>query len=142
MRLRLTHVEYINWKVKKKVNKISVRDELSDMNREGKIGDSLLVFFAVEKGDESVVEKVYEDLKKVAEQIKTTTIVLFPFVHLFPKEIADPEVCIKVRDRIKELLSDFKVYTVPFGWYKMHEYKCYGHPLSELSRTIRWNFYF
>ncbi|MEM1714140.1 MAG: threonine--tRNA ligase, partial [Desulfurococcaceae archaeon] len=28
------------------------------------------------------------------------------------------------------------VYKAPFGWYKSFKLECYGHPLSELSRTI------
>jgi hypothetical protein len=32
------------------------------------------------------------------------------------------------------------VYKAPFGYYKVFELKCLGHPLSELSRSFKPDF--
>jgi len=132
----------MRWKVTRKVKKIDVRDELTPGLRGNEVRDTLLVFAAVEGIDQEDQEKVVEEAKKVIEQdarqMKVENIVLYAFVHLFPESLPKAEFAMETMQKLEKTLKrNFNVYRVPFGWYKMHEYKCLGHPLSELSRTIR-----
>lgn len=136
IRLLLTHVTYIYWKTRRKAN-VTPRDELTDENRERRVENALVVTFAVEKVDaEDVVRRVAADIDDVCEKVKAEAVVLYPFAHLFPKELASPEHSISVRDALAGSVSK-PSFNVPLGWYKVHEFRCSGHPLSELSRTFR-----
>ncbi|MDM7934636.1 MAG: threonine--tRNA ligase, partial [Methanothrix sp.] len=49
-----------------------------------------------------------------------------------------PATAIRVLKGLQEALSQrFLVVRAPFGWYKSFTLRCKGHPLSELSRSIR-----
>jgi len=141
MRLQFKHCDYIKWEVKKKA-KSTVIEELSN-NKEGSVDEALVVFIAFEgvdqKNPQEVIQKAVESMEDVANQIKVKRIVLFPYVHLFPESLSPAEIafnCLKELGRALER-KGYEVQRVPFGWYKMHELRCKGHPLSELSRTIR-----
>lgn len=79
------------------------------------------------------------DLNKKDGYVDDTLVVLFPDVHLFPESLPPSDFafdCVKkIQDSLKK--RGYEAYQVPFGWYKMHELRCKGHPLSQLSRTIR-----
>jgi len=77
------------------------------------------------------------EIKKLAGQVKTERIMLYPYAHL-SSELAKPLVAVDVLKKLEENLScDYEVKRAPFGWYKAFTVSCKGHPLSELSRTIR-----
>ncbi|WRQ72947.1 MAG: threonyl-tRNA synthetase editing domain-containing protein [Methanosarcinales archaeon Met12] len=141
MRLQFKHCDYIKWKVKKKA-KSSIIEELGS-NNEGYVDEALVVFMASEgldqKNPQEVSQKAVESIGDVANQIKIKRVVLFPYVHLFPESLPPAEFafdCIKQIGYILER-EGYEAWRVPFGWYKMHELRCKGHPLSELSKTIR-----
>ncbi len=102
--------------------------------------EAVVVFTAVEEGDEdidAVVDALTTEIKKFTEQVKTTRVVLYPYVHLTSKP-APPRVAKKLLNvaslRLKQ--EGFEVKKAPFGWYKAFTLSVKGHPLSELSREI------
>ena len=112
-------------------------------NSHSYVDDVLVVFVASEGIDqinpEAVIEGSVESIEEVSGKVKAERIVLFPFVHLFPESLPPAEFAfdclMKIEDALKK--KGFETQRVPFGWYKMHELRCKGHPLSQLSRTIR-----
>ncbi|MFQ6009811.1 MAG: threonine--tRNA ligase [Candidatus Aenigmatarchaeota archaeon] len=103
--------------------------------------ECLVVFSAVEKRDESAVvltiQNTAEEVKKIAEEVKTKNIVLYPYVHL-TNEPSSSDAAMKVLFGIEKALKkdNYKVEHAPFGWYKAFSISVKGHPLSELSREI------
>lgn len=139
MKILSLHVDYINFKpLKKALKNIGA---LSEADKKGKKeGESLVVLTAVESGDsvEKSVKKLVENIKDIAKQVKTKNIVLYPYAHL-SNTLASPEVAAGVLEKAeKELKKDFRVVRAPFGYYKEFELKVKGHPLSELSREIKF----
>lgn len=141
MRLQFKHCDYIKWKVKKKA-KSSIIEELGS-NKEGSVDEALAVFMASEgvdqKNPQEVIQKAVKSIGDVTNQIKVKRVVLFPYVHLFPESLPPAEFAFNCLNKLEKALErkGYEVWRVPFGWYKMHELRCKGHPLSELSRTIR-----
>ena len=138
MRILLIHSDYLNYNVK---NKTPVAEEIEEAKKEGSFDDSLVVFTAVEKDDESnpegIVKNLVSEVKKTNDQVKAENIVLYPYAHL-SSSLSSPKVAVQILKDAEEALlaEDFNVKRVPFGWYKAFEISCKGHPLSELSRTI------
>ncbi len=139
MKLLLIHARRFSYKVTEKA--IEEPEALSEDAREsGVYENALVVFTTVEKeDDEAVVEQAVNEIKDVVEKVKPAHIVLYPYSHLSNK-LASPQ---KALDILKKLHSLLKkeyggeiVLRAPFGWYKAFQIECYGHPLSELSKSI------
>jgi threonyl-tRNA synthetase len=132
MKLLLIHADYMEYEVKKKT-KIA-----EQFNGKGeRVGEVLVAFIAVEKGDEDAVELAAKEISAVAKQVNAERILIYPYAHL-SSNLADAEVGIKVLKELAEgLSSSYEVHRAPFGWYKAFKISCKGHPLSELSREIR-----
>jgi threonyl-tRNA synthetase len=136
MRLLLIHSDFIEYEAKKKTGMAEECLVLKDSQEE-----VLTVFCAVEAVDEDdldgVVEQAALEIKKTAEQLSVTNIVIYPYAHL-SSDLARPDAAIEalrmLEERMKE--ADFNVKRAPFGWYKAFRLSCKGHPLSELSKTI------
>jgi threonyl-tRNA synthetase len=130
------HCDYIKFKGLKKALK-KIEDLVEGQTLDGEAKDCLTVLTAVEKGDsKEVVDKLVEDVKNIAEQIKVKNVVLYPYAHL-SKNLGSPESAIGILDDAeKKLKKDFNVVKAPFGYYKEFEMKVKGHPLSELSRDF------
>ncbi len=141
MKLLSLHVDYIKFKpLKKAIKDISDLPEKEKMEKEVK--DALAVLISVEKSDsnvEKVVHELIKNIKEIAEQVKTKNIVLYPYAHL-SNNLASPKIAQEVLEKAGKLLSkSFSVSHAPFGYYKEFEVKVKGHPLSELSREIRFD---
>ncbi len=134
MKILCIHSDYIEIEPKEKA--LAQAEEVEKVKK--RIEDCLVVFTAVEHGDERGVEKkAFEEIKKVAEQIKAEKIVLYPFVHLTSSP-AQPAKALEILKALeKELAKNFFTYRAPFGWYKAFEIRCKGHALAELSREIK-----
>ncbi len=137
MRFLLIHSNKLEYKITKK----ALKDVEIPEDKEGKIGECLVVFWTAEKGDENVekiAENSFKEIKDIAEQIKEKKIVLYPYVHLlFESKPASKEIALEIERRLEEKLKkEFKVYKAPFGFYKSFGIECKGHPLSELSRVV------
>jgi threonyl-tRNA synthetase len=99
--------------------------------------DCLVIYIAVEKGDEaspeSVAHQLVENIKEKVTRLQVKDIVLYPYVHL-TEEPGRPRIAIRTLQMVREALeNEYHVVTVPFGWYKAFEISCKGHPLSEWS---------
>ncbi|MDI6859383.1 MAG: threonine--tRNA ligase [Methanocellales archaeon] len=138
MQLLLIHSDYIEYEVKKDT---SVAEKIEDERRKGRMEEVLAAFVAVESADEAdprgVANQAAEEIKKVADQVRTKKVMIYPYAHL-SSDLSSPKVAVEVLQRTEETLkSHLEVMRAPFGWYKAFKISCKGHPLSELSRTIR-----
>ncbi len=137
MKILCLHSDFIEWEPKKKAMKDAEEIEVKKYRAE----ETLVVFSSVEKQDEgkekSIIEKTVTEIIKVYDQVKATSIVVYPYVHLSTTP-SNPKTALSTLKGIEKALKDkkLKVYRAPFGWYKMFNVKCKGHPLSELSREI------
>ncbi len=139
MQILLIHSDYIEYETKRST---PVAEKIDDTLKKGRMEEALTVFVAVEKNDEDNIEyaarQTAEEIRKVTEQVKTNRVMLYPYAHL-SSSLSSPKIAIEILKKLEELLKEasFEVKRAPFGWYKSFTIKCKGHPLSELSRTIR-----
>jgi threonyl-tRNA synthetase len=139
MQILLIHSDFIEYETKRST---PVAEKIDDALKKGRMEEALTVFVAVEKNDEENIEyaakQTAEEIKKVTEQVKTNRVMLYPYAHL-SSSLSSPKTAIEILKKLEELLKEaaFEVKRAPFGWYKSFTIKCKGHPLSELSRTIR-----
>ena len=138
MQLLLIHYDYIEYETKKQT---PVAEKIDECLKSGRLEEALTAFTAVEKVDEAnpeeAIEKAVSEIEKVAVQVKTNRIMLYPYAHL-SSDLSSPKVAVQVLKGIEAALSGkYEVKRAPFGWYKAFTVSCKGHPLSELSRSIR-----
>jgi threonyl-tRNA synthetase len=130
------HCDYIKFKALKKALK-SVDDIAPNQKLEGESKDCLVVLTAIEKGDsKQSIPELINSIKKIATDVKTKNIVLYPYAHL-SSNLGSPATAVKILNETAKKLKGFKVIQAPFGYYKSFELKVKGHPLSELSREIK-----
>jgi threonyl-tRNA synthetase len=140
MRLLLLHCEYFEYAVREQA--IKDPEELQNANRTDKLDNVLVAFCTVEKEDEvnpdEVSAKAAESIADVANSVRTKRLLIYPYAHL-SSSLAARETAIPALRDLAARLSDrgYDVHRSPFGYYKSFNLKCLGHPLSELSRTIR-----
>jgi len=137
MRILTIHADYME--VEPLTKAIKTAEEVEKEKK--RYDEVLVVFTAVEKGDENVgamAQKLAKEAEAVAKQVKADNILLYPLVHLTSNP-SDPTTAQKVIQKAEELLKnrEYKVAHSPFGWYKAYTLKCKGHPLSELSRELK-----
>jgi threonyl-tRNA synthetase len=138
VRVLLIHADRFQYEVRgkalKEPEKAEGREALS-------VGEALIAFCSVEKGDEKnpeqVVDKTAESIREQARRLKVNLVVVYPYAHL-AQDLASPKAAAELLRRLESKLQEagYPVKRAPFGWYKSFELKCKGHPLSELSRTI------
>ncbi|MCD1294352.1 threonine--tRNA ligase [Methanocella sp. CWC-04] len=139
MQLLLIHSDFIEYEVKKST---PVAEKIGEDVMSGRMEEALTAFIAVEKPDESsvsyVIGKGVEEIEKVASQVKTNRIMLYPYAHL-SSNLSSPKTAVDVLRALEAALAgkNYEVKRAPFGWYKAFSIKCKGHPLSELSRSIK-----
>ncbi|HMK47853.1 MAG TPA: threonine--tRNA ligase [Methanocella sp.] len=139
MQLLLIHSDFIEYEVKKST---PVAEKIDDSLKSGRMEEALTVFVAVEKPDESnpryVIDRGTESIINVAGQVKASRIMIYPYAHL-SSNLSSPKTAVEVLKGLEIILKSkgYEVARAPFGWYKGFTIKCKGHPLSELSRTIR-----
>ncbi len=138
MQLLLIHSDYIEYETKKST---PVAEEIDSTLKSGSMEEALTAFIAVETYDEedplTTVENAADEIRRMVENVKAERIMLYPYAHL-SSELAKPGVAVDLLKKLEETLShDYEVKRAPFGWYKAFRISCKGHPLSELSRTIR-----
>ncbi|MGA8858041.1 MAG: threonine--tRNA ligase [Candidatus Bathyarchaeia archaeon] len=139
MRLLLLHCDSFEYEVRQTA--VKNPEPLQD-NRAGKFENVLVAFSTIEKEDEQnpgeVVRKATESIAEVARSVNANRILVYPYAHL-SSSLASAAVAISVLEQLSRFLSEmsFEVHRSPFGYYKSFSLHCLGHPLSELSRTIR-----
>ena len=137
MRIITLHSDFIEIEPKKK----AIKDAEAIDKKKVRVKDCLVVLTAVESSDEEnkalIPKRLASEIKDISKQVKTKSIVLYPYVHLTSNP-SKPATALQVlKDTEKLLKKDkFSVTRAPFGWYKAFNIKCKGHPLSELSREF------
>lgn len=136
MKILTIHADYLKYKPIKKALKNAEDVE----KREYSINECLIVFTAIERSDEANLDEItnryVDEIKEIAKQVSTKTIVLYPYAHLSPNLALPDRALIVLKKAESVLKKNYKVFRAPFGWYKSLEFKAKGHPLSELSREI------
>ncbi len=139
MRLLLLHCDSFEYSVRQEAIK---NPEPIEDNKAGKFENVLVAFCTVEKEDESnpaeVEARAAESVAEVAKSVKTDSILIYPYAHL-SSSLASPAAAISILRETSAKLRNMglTVHRSPFGYYKSFSLHCLGHPLSELSRTIR-----
>jgi threonyl-tRNA synthetase len=130
------HCDYIKFKARGKALK-SIDEISPNQKLDGEAKDCLVVMIAIEKGDsKETIPELTESIKKIATNVKTKTIVLYPYAHL-SSNLGSPSTAIEILNETAKKLKPLKVIQAPFGYYKSFELKVKGHPLSELSREFK-----
>jgi threonyl-tRNA synthetase len=137
MKFLALHCDYIKFKPLKKA--LRNPEVLSEERKELiEVKDPLVILTAVEARDENnpnLIENYVSEVLKIAEQVKPSSIVLYPYAHL-SSSLSRPDFAQKVLQQAQEVINDYETHRAHFGYYKEFELKCKGHPLSELSREI------
>jgi threonyl-tRNA synthetase len=141
MRILLIHADSFSFSVTGETS-VALPGELDKAGSEGEVGEALVVFMAAEKGDEtnmgSVADQVTQEALGLAKQVGVDNLVVYPYAHL-SSSLSSPRIAVKLLDEISTRLEDhsqLKIMRAPFGYYKAFEISCKGHPLSELAKTI------
>ncbi len=107
---------------------------------EARLGECVVAFVSIEDGDtQADVAGAAEEIVRHAERVKVGRILVYPFAHLSPS-LASPQAAYKILLALEEEVKKrFKgeVVRAPFGWYKAFRIHCAGHPMCELSRTVK-----
>jgi threonyl-tRNA synthetase len=138
LQLLLIHSDFIEFEAKRPTK---MAEEIDDSAKKGRLEEALCAFIAVEKFDEddpdAVVAEGSKQIADVAGQVHASRIMLYPYAHLSPN-LSSPATAVKILKGMAETLSQsYEVMRAPFGWYKAFTLSCKGHPLSELSRSIK-----
>lgn len=111
-----------------------------DPPAEQDLGECLVIFVSVEKGDTpSEAERLARDSIVQAERLGVGCVLIYPFAHL-SSSLAEPRKAHEIILYLERYLRSSwqgKVARAPFGWYKSFRVHCIGHPLCELSREYR-----
>lgn len=138
MQLLLIHSDYIEFEAKRPTK---FAEEIEEAAKKGRLEEALCAFVAVEKFDEddpeAVIGEGVKQITDVAEQVHAKRIMLYPYAHL-SSNLSSPAAAVEILKGMEaELSQDYEVVRAPFGWYKAFTLSCKGHPLSELSRSIK-----
>ena len=133
MRILQLHSNYIVYKPVKK--EISIAEEAA--KEENRVEDVLVLFTAVETGDNSATaKKAIDEVHAFLQNLRVKRILIYPFAHL-SSNLSKPSDALRV---VKEMESyakqkDIETYRAPFGWTKQFTLSIKGHPLAEQSRS-------
>jgi len=140
MKILSLHCDYIKYKPLKKA--LKEPEKLSEKRKnEIQVEEPLVIMIAVEKNDEKnpdLIKQLTEEIEKLADQVKSKRIVLYPYAHL-SSSLSKPSFALQTLEQAEKALKKFEVSRAPFGYYKEFELKVKGHPLSELSRNIHFS---
>jgi threonyl-tRNA synthetase len=140
VRLLFIHADALEYEAKKPALK-SI-NELPQEQRKGSAADTLVMFYSVEKGDETdpegTAKAVVDNVREIATQVKASHVTIYPYAHL-SSDLAPPKAAQAMGDTLTAAVAaaGFQTLQVPFGYYKAFTIKAKGHPLAELSRTVR-----
>jgi len=139
VRALFIHADSLEFTVKEKT---SVAEEIPPDFKGGRAEETLVCFVTVEAEDEADLEGSVAGLVRetgaIAAQVKAAHVTLYPYAHLSESHAAPwfaRSLMVKAEEALRAAGLD--VMRPPFGWYKAFTLTCKGHPLSELSRTIR-----
>ncbi len=140
MKLLFIHSDFVEFEAKKPALKNP--PSLTESEKAGRAEEAVVAFFSVEKPDEEhadeVVKRAVTEVQNVTKQLGTERVVVYPYAHL-SSDLASPSKAQQIGEKFKQavIAAGFETSSAPFGWYKAFTLKAKGHPLSELSRSIR-----
>jgi len=140
MRMLLLHCDHFEYQVRHEA--IKDPEPLTSDNKGGSFENLLVAFCTVEKEDEgnptNVANRAAESIREVSKSVQVKTVLIYPYAHL-SSSLASRDIALTLLRELAADLTDigFEVHRSPFGYYKSFSLRCLGHPLSELSRTIR-----
>lgn len=140
MRLLFIHSDFIEYEVTKEIKPIF--EKIEDEQRKARMEEAIVVFASLEEGDQGFLEDnspIVNKIKEVAEKVSTNSVMLYPYAHLSSNLLKDADANKKILKELEASLTELgmNVKRSPFGWYKSFNVSCKGHPLSELSSTIK-----
>lgn len=134
MRILQLHSNFIEYKpIKKEIAMAEKAEEKAQ-----KLEDIVVLFVAVEKGDdEKVAQKAMEEIKQGLEKLKARRVLIYPYAHL-SSSLAKPTEALNVIKAMEKHAKEngLETYRTPFGWNKQFTISVKGHPLAEQSRTF------
>ncbi|MEM2099543.1 MAG: threonine--tRNA ligase [Candidatus Bathyarchaeia archaeon] len=105
--------------------------------KENRIDEVLVLFIAVEEGDNTTVaQKAITETQAFLQKLKANRILLYPYAHLSNK-LAKPSEALKLLKTMETYAQQagIETYRAPFGWNKQFTISIKGHPLAEQSRV-------
>jgi len=140
VKLLLIHAEHFEYEARQKA--LEEAEELEGVEGRGAVDNALVCFTTVESADEAdpswVVSRAADEIEELARRLGVRRVVVYPYAHLSP-DLARPALAVRVLRELAAALEarGLEVRRAPFGWYKRFTITCFGHPLAELSRTVR-----
>ena len=140
LRILLIHCEEFEYSAREKA--VEGAEELDDSNKSGRFKNVLVVFTSVEREDvkdpDGVAEQAGREIFDVFSKVKAESVALYPYAHL-SSDLAEASDAVSILRKIRSKLLEngVKTYAAPFGWYKSFTLVNMGHPLAELSRSIK-----
>jgi threonyl-tRNA synthetase len=142
MRLMLIHADRFAFRVTDETSAAAFTAPPSPGEEAGDVEDALVVFLAVERGDDTdlgdVAGQAVVRIRETADKVGAHRVMVYPYAHL-SSDLAKPQTATAAIDAIVDLLRgtmSLDVHRAPFGYYKAFEISCKGHPLSELAMTL------
>ena len=132
MRILQLHSNYIVYKPVKK--EISIAEEAQ--KEENRIEEVVVLFTAVEKGDNAVTaKKAIDDVQAFLQNLKVNRILIYPYAHL-SSNLSKPSEALKLIKDMEDYAKQkgIETHRTPFGWTKQFTISIKGHPLAEQSR--------
>lgn len=111
-------------------------------NHDDSMQDCVVLFCCIEKLDERNPEHVIGSAKKSVmarlAKLKVNHVMIYPYAHL-TSTLGSPDCALRILKGLENKLQaeSIIVKRAPFGWYKEFEIHGKGHPLADLSMTIR-----
>jgi threonyl-tRNA synthetase len=135
MRLLQLHSDFIEYEPIEK----EIRDA-EDIQSKSKVRleDLVVVFVAVENGDDEAVAKAAAaEIKKYLDTVKADRLLVYPYAHL-SSDLAPPSIAAGIVRSVEQAAKQYlgETYRAPFGWTKSFQIKVKGHPLAENAKEI------
>jgi threonyl-tRNA synthetase len=135
MRLLQLHSDFIEYEPIEK--EIRDAEEIASRSKV-KLEDLVVVFVAVENGDdESVAKAAVDEIRRYLDTVKSNRLLVYPYAHL-SSDLAPPSVAAGIIKSVESFAkgSIDQVHRAPFGWTKSFNIKVKGHPLAENAKEI------
>jgi threonyl-tRNA synthetase len=143
MRILMIHASEFSFHVTEETSVAAAAGDVSEEEKSGSSGDSLVCFLSVEKKDEdrpaNVVAEAQRKILAHQGKVNAETLWLYPYAHL-SSDLASPRMAQKI---LKMMWDAFQkadgapaLKRAPFGYYKAFDLKAKGHPLSENALTV------
>ena len=104
--------------------------------KENRIEEAVVLFIAVEEGDDAAVaQRAIDDVHAFLQKLKVNRVLLYPYAHL-SSNLARPAEALKLLKAMDAYAKQagIETYHAPFGWNKQFTVSIKGHPLAEQSR--------